>query len=180
MYSLLALINFLMPKERGSRRIARAVPYGSHQRQTMDVYAPVSGDGPWPVLYFIYGGSWNLGDRRYYEFAGRALAAAGFVVFVTEYRLVPEVEYPVFLDDCAEGFAYAVAHASDYKGDAARVALMGHSAGAYNAIMLLLAQRFLPARELADRVRVLLHFSPNLGSRPRKQSLQALIEPSFH
>ena len=29
---------------------------------------------------FIYGGSWRAGDKFEYEFAGRALAASGFVV----------------------------------------------------------------------------------------------------
>lgn len=159
MYSLLALLNLLMPKERGSRRLARAVPYGSHPRQTLDIYAPASGPGPWPVIYFVYGGSWNIGDRRFYEFAGRALAAAGFVVAVTEYRLIPEIEYPVFLEDCAQGFAWTVKHAGSYGGDPDRMALMGHSAGAYNAAMLLLSDRLLPSMGLADRVRAFVGLS---------------------
>lgn len=159
MYSLLALLNFLMPKERGSRRIARAVPYGPHPRQALDIYAPTEGAGPWPMIYFVYGGSWNLGNRRYYEFVGRALAAAGFVVVVTEYRLVPEIEYPVFLEDCALGFAHIVQHAAEYGGDPGRVALMGHSAGAYNAAMLLLSDRLLPRMGLAQHVRALVGLS---------------------
>jgi acetyl esterase/lipase len=159
MYSLLALLNLLTPKERGSRRVARATPYGPHPRQTLDIYAPAVGAGPWPVIYFVYGGSWNIGDRRYYEFAGRALAAAGFVVVVTEYRLIPEIEYPVFLDDCAAGFAWTVAHAAEYGGDPDRVALMGHSAGAYNAAMLLLSPPLLPRMSLVGSVRALVGLS---------------------
>ncbi|MEO6013272.1 MAG: alpha/beta hydrolase, partial [Devosia sp.] len=131
MYALLALLNFLTPKAFGSRRVARGVPYGPHDRQTVDIYAPRAGSGPWPVIYFLYGGSWNQGERGYYEFAGRALAAAGYVVVIADYRLVPEVEFPVFLDDCALGFAWAIEHARDYGGDPDRMVLMGHSAGAY-------------------------------------------------
>jgi acetyl esterase/lipase len=159
MYSLLALLNLLSPKERGSRRVARAVPYGAHPRQTVDIYAPRSGSGPWPVIYFVYGGSWNLGDRRFYEFAGRALAAAGFVVVVPDYRLVPEVEYPAFLEDCAAGFAWTVEQIAQHRGDPHRIALMGHSAGAYNAVMLLLSPPLLPRMGLADRVKAFVGLS---------------------
>lgn len=145
MYWLLAVLNLLTPKAPGSHRVARAVPYGPDKRQVLDIYAPRSGAGPWPVIYFVYGGSWNMGDRRYYEFAGRALAAAGFVVVLVDYRLVPEVEYPVFLEDCAAGLAWTAAHIADHGGSPERIALMGHSAGAYNAVMLILAERLLTA-----------------------------------
>jgi acetyl esterase/lipase len=57
MYALLALLNFLTPKSFGSRRVARGVPYGPHHRQALDIYAPRSGNGPWPVIYFLYGGA---------------------------------------------------------------------------------------------------------------------------
>jgi len=159
MYALLGLLNFLMPKPWGSRRVARHIPYGSHKRQTLDIYAPRAGKGPWPVVYFVYGGSWSMGERGYYGFAGRALAALGYVVVVVDYRLVPEVEFPAFLDDCTDGFAWTVAHIGEYGGDPMRIALMGHSAGAYNAGMLIFGQRFLPARGLAHHVRAFVGLS---------------------
>lgn len=159
MYFLLAIINFLSPKESASRRVARGLSYGPHRRQRLDIYAPRAGSGPWPVIYFVYGGAWYQGERSYYEFAARALAAAGYVVVVADYRLVPEVEYPTFLDDGAAGFAFAIEHVAKYGGDPHRVALMGHSAGAYNAVMLLLAQRYLPAMGLADRIKAFVGLS---------------------
>jgi acetyl esterase/lipase len=159
MYALLGLLNFLMPKPWGSRRVARHVPYGAHKRQTLDIYAPRSGAGPWPVVYFVYGGSWAMGERSYYGFVGRAIAALGYVVVVVDYRLIPDVEYPGFLDDCADGFAWTVAHVGRYGGDPSRIALMGHSAGAYNAVMLMLASRFLQARGLLGHVRAFVGLS---------------------
>jgi acetyl esterase/lipase len=159
MYALLVLINLLTPKSLASRRVARGLHYGEHRRQTLDVYAPRSGAGPWPVVYFVYGGSWNMGERGYYEFVGRALAAAGYVVVVPDYRLVPEVEYPAFIDDCAAGFAWTVEHIGRYGGDPEHMALMGHSAGAYNALVLILGQRFLPALGLARHVKAAIGLS---------------------
>jgi acetyl esterase/lipase len=157
MYSLLALLNLLTPKQWSSRRVARDVHYGPHGRQTLDIYAPRDGAGPFPVIYFVYGGSWTMGDRRFYAFAGRTLAAAGYVVVIVDYRLVPEVEYPAFLEDCALGFAWTVEHIGKYSGDAARMVLMGHSAGAYNAVMLLLGQCLAP--DAAARVRAFVGLS---------------------
>lgn len=159
MYYLLGLLNLLSPKAAASHRVGRGLRYGPAARHGIDIYAPRSGAGPWPVIYFVYGGAWNMGDRRYYEFAGRALAAAGYVVVIADYRLVPEVEYPLFLEDCAAGFAWTAEHVAQYGGDPQRIALMGHSAGAYNAVMLLLAERFLPAMGLASHVKAFVGLS---------------------
>jgi acetyl esterase/lipase len=157
MHALLALLNLLTPKQWASRRVAHALAYGADKRQVLDIYAPRSGDGPWPVVYFVYGGSWADGERRYYEFVGRALAAAGLVVVIIDYRLVPQIEYPAFLEDCAAGLAWAVEHIAGYGGDPTRLALMGHSAGAYNAIMLILANHLAP--DVAARVRTFVGLS---------------------
>ncbi len=158
MYFLLALIDFLSPKARGSRRVARGVAYGPDARQRLDVYAPSEGDGPWPVIYFLYGGSWSDGERGYYAFMARRLAAAGYVVVVPDYRLVPAVEYPAFLEDCARGFGWLGEHVGAYGGDSGRVAVMGHSAGAYNAAMLVLKPGLLDDRALAS-IKALLGLS---------------------
>src|SRR5690606_15908972 len=146
-------INFFTPKDRASRCVARRIAYGPDRRQVLDIYAPRHGTGPWPVIYFVYGGSWNVGEPTYYSFAGRALAALGYVVVVIDYRLIPQVEYPAFLEDCAAGLQWTVENIARYGGDPRRIALMGHSAGAYNAVMLLLADRPLPRDSFAGRIR---------------------------
>ena len=130
-----------------ARRLAQGLAYGPDPRQALDVYAP-SGDaapaGPGrPVVVFFYGGSWASGARADYAFAGRSLAAEGFVTVVPDYRLVPQVRFPGFVDDGAAAVAYVRAHAREWGGDADRLALAGHSAGAYIAAMLALDGRFL-------------------------------------
>ncbi len=142
MYALLALINLLTIKAAGSHRVARGIAYIPGDHHKLDVYAPVAGNGPWPVIYFLYGGAWKMGNRAYYEFVARALAAEGFVVVVPDYRALPDVEYPVFIEDCAEGLRWVLREIASYGGDAGRLALMGHSAGAYNAVMLALDPRY--------------------------------------
>jgi acetyl esterase/lipase len=135
----LGSFNALMPKDRASALVADGVAYGDGPRMRLDVYAPRAAAAPSrPVIVFFYGGSWNSGRRQGYAFAGRALAARGFVVIVPDYRLVPEVRYPDFLSDCAAAVHWARVHASAYGGDGERIVLAGHSAGAYNAAMLAL------------------------------------------
>ena len=127
------------------------VAYGKLERQRFDVYVPgkslaeadkAAGS---PLVIFIYGGSWDMGSRQDYRFAGEALAAQGFTVMVVDYRLYPEVRYPDFLQDCALAVGYGLEHAHELGADPRRVVLYGHSAGAYNVAMLALDPRWLRA-----------------------------------
>lgn len=137
-FSLVGLLNFASPRDRKSRRLASGLSYGAQRRQRLDVYGPRRADGPVPVVIYIYGGAWNEGDRRDFAFVGRWLAGLGYLVIVPDYRVLPEVEYPTFLEDCADAVRWTLQHASEFGGDATRLGLAGHSAGAYNAVMLAL------------------------------------------
>lgn len=130
---------------------ASGVAYGPLPEQRFDVYVPGTSldeadkaTGA-PLVIFLYGGSWSMGSRREYRFAGEALAARGFIVMVPDYRLFPEVRYPDFLRDCAQAVGYGLEHARELGADPRRVFLFGHSAGAYDAAMLALDPRWLRA-----------------------------------
>ncbi|MHA6296819.1 alpha/beta hydrolase [Devosia sp. CAU 1758] len=108
------------------------------------MYAPRGqSDVALPVVVFFYGGAWSDGARRHYGFAARALAALGHVVVVPDYRLVPEVEYPDFLKDCAQAVDWVSHNIAGHGGDWTRLVLAGHSAGAYNAAALAVDGRWL-------------------------------------
>ena len=130
------IFDALMPGDPGTRRMMQAVAYGSDPRQRLDVYAPATHGAALPILVFIHGGSWDSGTKDGYGFAASAYAARGFVVVVPEYRLHPDHKYPAFLRDCASAVAWARDNARAIGGDAGRIVLVGHSAGAYNAAML--------------------------------------------
>jgi acetyl esterase/lipase len=131
----LGAFNALVPKDGGAQRVASGLPYGEGPRRMLDVYAP-PGAKDRPVIVFFYGGSWNTGERARYSFLGRALAARGFVTVVPDYRLVPEVTYPGFVEDGAAAVRWVRENAKNYGGDGERIVLAGHSAGAYIAAML--------------------------------------------
>jgi acetyl esterase/lipase len=129
----------------GARQVAEGVAFGTHG-QTLDIWAPADPPaGKLPVVIFWYGGGWAKGDRAAYAFAGRALAKDGFLVVIPDYRKVPEVHFPAFLDDGAEAVAWVQANVAEHGGDPGRVAFMGHSAGAYQAVMLALDSKRLAA-----------------------------------
>lgn len=150
--SPLRAFDTVMPKDSASRKVASDIAYGEGPRRKLDVYAPVeAGAKPLPVIVFIYGGSWANGTREGYHFAARALSAQGFLTVVPDYRLVPEVRFPGFLQDCAAAVRWVRAHAEQYGGDPDRIVLVGHSAGAYNAAMLALDPQLLGADRAAIR-----------------------------
>ncbi len=141
---LLNGINDVTPGDGGTGREASGIAYGSDPRQALDVYAPRDAKHA-PVVVFFYGGSWNSGRRQDYAFAGRALAARGFVTVVADYRLVPQVRYPAFVEDGAAAVAWTRANIAKHGGNPDRIGVTGHSAGGYIAMMLALDPRWLAA-----------------------------------
>lgn len=140
--STVDVLNRLEP--RSGVEIVRDLAYGPGPGDRLDVYRPKAG-GRGPVVVFFYGGSWDSGSRSIYSFVGAALASHGYTVVVPDYRVYPEVVYPAFLQDNARAVRWARDHAAEYGGDPARLVLMGHSAGAYNAAMLANDPRWLAA-----------------------------------
>lgn len=144
--SPLGALNALGPRDRGVRRVATGLTYGDDPRQRMDVLAPTATPArPWPVLVFLYGGGWESGERGHYRWAAHALAARGFVVAVPDYRVVPTVHFPAFIEDAAAATAEAGRLAGRYGGDPARLGVVGHSAGAHLAMMIALDRRYMAA-----------------------------------
>ncbi|MEO7654235.1 MAG: alpha/beta hydrolase [Sphingomicrobium sp.] len=146
----LTAFNALVPKDRGIIRVIEDAPFGPDPRQRLDIYRPISPARDLPIIVFFYGGSWNSGTRAGYAWVARALAARGFVVAVPDYRLVPEVRFPTFIEDGAAAVRLVSTIAESIGGDPDRIILAGHSAGAYNAAMLAYDERFLGR----DRARV--------------------------
>ena len=144
--SPLALLNTFGPRDSGVRRVARDIPYGDDPRQRLDVYAPTDRrTRPLPVLVLFYGGGWDSGDKAQYGWAAQALAARGFVVALPDYRLVPQVHFPAFIEDAAMATARVGEIAGQYGADPARLGVIGQSAGAHLALMITLDRRYMAA-----------------------------------
>lgn len=134
--SPLKLLNALTPDATCDK--TEGIAYGPDPRQKLDVYVPRPPMKNAPVVVFFYGGSWNSGSRSDYAFVGEALASRGIVAVLADYRLYPQVRYPLFLEDGARAVAWTHEHIGQYSGNPQRLYLMGHSSGAYNVAMLAL------------------------------------------
>ena len=130
-----------------------SIAYGDDARQKLDIYLPKqNAAGASAVLIFFHGGSWHDGEREGYGFLGRAFAARGFVTVIADYRKAPSVRFPAFVQDTASAIAWVHANIVKYDGDADRIFVMGHSAGAHIAMMTALDPQWLAANNLAPDV----------------------------
>ena len=122
--------------EIGDIRIIRAVKFSTPEGLplVLDIYRPV-GNGPFPVLVQIHGGSWQRGKPSDQETFARYFASRGYVVFTPEYRFAPRWPWPGAFEDIRAAMTWITAQAADFGGDPARIAVVGRSAGAQLAML---------------------------------------------
>lgn len=126
------------------------IPYdnGGDARQKVDVYAPEGARGL-PVVFWIHGGGWQVGDRTEIQLKPQAFVEKGFVFVSTGYRLLPNVEMQTIFQDVAKGLKWTHDHVAEFGGDPKRVLVMGHSAGAQLAALISIDDRYLKAEGLS-------------------------------
>lgn len=133
-------------------QLAGPVSFGEDSAQKLFVYrskqAPES--TTLPVLVFIHGGGWHSGDPQDYAFAGRNLADEDMLLVNIGYRLNHNGKFPAMLEDSAKAVRWVYDNIADYGGNPNEIYLIGHSAGAYNAVMLALDRQWLGREGLDD------------------------------
>ena len=107
--------------------------------QTLDLYLPETGTGPFPLIVFIHGGGWYGGDKADgQEDAFVALREQGYAVASINYRLSGEAAHPAGLIDCKTAIRYLKANAEQYWLDPDHFAVSGDSSGGHYALMVAL------------------------------------------
>ena len=119
-------------------------------KDRLDLYIP-QGVANAPVIFSLHGGALSIGDRSEETFVGQRFAAAGYLTVVTSYRLSPQVSHPAHVEDAAAAFAWVKRNIKQHGGDPDRVIVIGHSAGAYLAMLLATDARYLAAHKLSPR-----------------------------
>jgi acetyl esterase/lipase len=119
--------------------------YGPDARQRLDLLVPANAKRA-PVLLFIHGGGWSIGDKRHAA-APKAMhfTAAGWAFGSANYRLVPAATVEQQAADIAAAIAWLRAHAREQGIDPDRIVLIGHSAGAHLAALVGTDPRYLTA-----------------------------------
>lgn len=102
---------------------------------TLDVFPSARPHSP--VLLFIHGGWWRSLDKRDHSFIAPPFVSAGVTVVVPNYNLCPAVGVDTIAQQMAQALAWTHRHIAQYRGDAQRIVVAGHSAGGHLAAMLL-------------------------------------------
>ena len=106
------------------------------------IYTPKAGAGPWPVIVYYHGGGWVIANKEVYDGGARALSKlANAVVVSVDYRQGPEHKFPAAHDDAIATYEWALKNAASIKGDPAKMALAGESAGGGLAVATAMAAR---------------------------------------
>jgi acetyl esterase/lipase len=116
----------------------------------LDLYLPAGTTGV-PVIVWIHGGALTQDDKNLEVATGQRFAQAGIATATVNYRLSPAVSHPAHVQDAAASFAWVKKHIAEYGGDPNQVFLVGHSAGAYLAQLLVTDERYLKAHGLSAR-----------------------------
>jgi len=126
------------------------IAYGTEDWQKLDVY-PQSKAAP--VVIFIHGGSWRHGRKDQYRFAADAFYRQGYTVVLPDYVKHPDqrAKYPSFAIDGAKAVSWVKQNITKYNGNADKIFVAGHSAGAHTAMMLATDKQFLNAEGLAPK-----------------------------
>ncbi len=134
------------------------------EKQKLNLFFPETKE-PFPVMMWIYGGAWSLGDRTQATALAMRFAERGVGVAAIGHRLsdagwsdpkksAPGVIHPEHVRDCARAFAWLLSHVKEYGGDPERLFVGGHSSGAHLAVLLATNLRYLGERNIqSDKIK---------------------------
>jgi arylformamidase len=138
-----------------AQKLTSDLPYveAGHERQVLDLYAPEKATGKsLPVMFWIHGGGWQVGDKSDVGLKPKVLTERGFVFVSTNYRLLPDVEMDELIRDVAKSLAWVHRNIARYGGDPNRIFVGGHSAGAQLAALICTDDRYLKKESVSFEV----------------------------
>jgi acetyl esterase/lipase len=124
------------------------IPYcGTTSRfQKLDLYLPHHTLAAAPLVVYIHGGGWSVGDKSssLLAYYGQSIVQRGFALASVNYRLAPHVIYPTQNNDVACAVSYLRDHAAEYGINSGRIGLIGDSAGGQLAALTAFNPEFAP------------------------------------
>ena len=138
---------------------------GTSAAQTLDLYLPGRGRGPFPVLVYIHGGGFASGDKRDLHLVPLLEGLPrGYALAAVNYRLSGEAIFPAGLQDVKAAIRWLRANARRYHLDGGRMAAWGGSSGGNFAAMVCLTDS------------VVVFDDPRLASLQIPCSVQAAVD----
>jgi len=114
-----------------------------HASQKLDIYLPEENPKDAPVMIFVHGGGWQIGDKTRTQFKDDVFNETGYIFISVNYRLHHDATWKEMAADIALSIAWVHEHISSYGGDPDRIFLMGHSAGAHLVSLIATDERYL-------------------------------------
>ena len=151
MKHLLSLfVTFTLLTAAQAQKAKSDIPYAKtgHERQTLDVFSSGKGKNL-PVVVWIHGGGWVVGDKVDVAIKPKAFVAKGYVFVSVNYRMLWDVDMDTIIRDVAKSVRWVHDHIADYGGDPKQLLIMGHSAGAQLAALICTDESYLKAEGLS-------------------------------
>ncbi len=142
----LSLFAWFLGSAASAQKLTSNIPYveNGHKRHVLDIYMRENpGDKPFPVMFWIHGGGWQVGDKSDVALKPKVLTERGFVFVSTNYRLLPEVSMDELIGDVAKSLGWVHRNIARFGGDPRRIFVGGHSAGAQLAALICIDDRYL-------------------------------------
>jgi pectinesterase len=112
----------------GANRLNLKYGEAGGEKLLLDAHVP-DGEGKFPVAIIVHGGGWSGGDKETDIVPIFAPVATNFTWFTINYRLAPTNRWPACFEDVQTAIRWVKQHATEFKGDSNRIALLGYSAG---------------------------------------------------
>ena len=134
-------------------KVVKDVPYltDGHERHVLDIYS-TEGAKNLPVVFWIHGGGWQVGDKSEVKSKPQLFVDHGCVFVSTNYRLLPQVDMATIVKDIASSIHWVHDHIAEHGGDPKQLLVMGHSAGAQLAALICTDERYLKAEGLSLQI----------------------------
>ncbi|HEV8060492.1 MAG TPA: alpha/beta hydrolase [Gemmataceae bacterium] len=138
LFFVLAQAGWVVAQGPPAIQIENSLTYGKGGESDLmlDLALPTQGNGPFPAVICIHGGSWKSGKRQDLSQIVKTLASRGFVAATVSYRFMQDAKFPAQIEDCKAAVRWLRAHAAQYKIDKDHVGVVGFSAGGHLACLL--------------------------------------------
>jgi arylformamidase len=135
----------LSKNTRASLKSSLNVSYGSGVHEKMDLFFPAQLPQGLPIHLFIHGGYWRMFSKDDFSFIADNVTACGAIAAIMDYDLMPNVRMDVIVGQVQQAMMWLHNNAPSFGGDANRITVSGHSAGAQLATFTFPVSSAVPA-----------------------------------
>ncbi len=112
-------------------------------KHLLDIYLPAGTKTNLPLIVWVHGGAWMMNDKYadmgYMTNTIKGVIDSGYALASIDYRHSTTAIFPAQIQDCNAAIEFLYSHATEYKIDKNKIAVVGFSAGGHLASLLALS-----------------------------------------